>query len=111
MAQYLTLAFTNPVKGREAEYNEWYDNVALPVYRTLPGLKPLGRYKLADIPKAFDFSMDSSWQYLSVYEFSTDDDPSAFFEKMKGILQKNKEYYFSEAIDKTTFFEPLFVAL
>ena len=58
MSKYLMLAFTNPVAGKDAEYNDWYDNVAMPVYRTLPGLKPLGRYRSAEIPKAFRFRDD-----------------------------------------------------
>jgi hypothetical protein len=111
MSKYLMLAFTNPVAGKDAEYNDWYDNVAMPVYRTLPGLKPLGRYRSAEIPKAFDFAMTSSWQYLSVYEFVTDGTPAAFLEKMKSIISNKEGYYFSEAIDKTSFFEPLFVSL
>jgi len=110
MAKYMMFAFTNPIEGREAEYNDWYDNVALPVYRSLPGLKPLGRYKLAGLPKAFSFEMDDTWQYMSMYEFTTDD-PKAFLEKTKEIVSSRTDYYFSDAIDKTRFYEPVFVAL
>ena len=110
MARYLTLALTNPVPGREQEYNDWYDNVALPVYSSIPGFKPLGRFKLADVPSMYPFQMKDQWEYLSLYEFETDDF-AAFVEHVKTTLAVRSQYYFCDAIDKTRFYEPVFVAL
>jgi hypothetical protein len=31
MKNYVVLALTNPVEGREDEYNKWYNEVAVPV--------------------------------------------------------------------------------
>lgn len=110
MARYIVLALTNPVPGREQEYNDWYNNVAIPVYRSIPGFKPFGRFKLADVPSQFPFNMKNEWEYLSLYEFETDD-YATFAEHVKATIAERTEYYFSDAIDKTRFFEPVFIAL
>ena len=108
MAEYMILAFTNPVEGREHEYNDWYDNIAVPTYKSMPGLTHHGRYTLADAPKMFDFSKDSEWKYLSLYSFETDD-LEYYMTKGTEALAKVKEYSFSETIEKTRFFEPIFM--
>jgi hypothetical protein len=110
MSKYLVLAFTNPVAGREREFNDWYENIALPTYNTIAGFRPLGRYRLADVPNSYDFQMDSQWQYLSLYEYETDDRAS-FSAAAKRAIANSKSYYFTEAIDKTTFFQPTFIAM
>ena len=110
MAKHLILALTNPIKGNEEAYNHWYDNVAMPVYKSLPGLIPLGRFKAADVPHLYPFEMDNQFQYLSLYYFETDD-LNAFMEKLKASFAERPEYSFSPDIDQSCFFEPIFVAL
>lgn len=108
MAEYVILAFTNPVAGREKEYNDWYDNIAVPAYKQVPGLTHHGRYELSDAPKMFDFAMDSQWKYLSIYSFETED--LAEFNARGGeVLASIKEYSLSETIDRSCFFEPMYV--
>lgn len=108
MAKYLVLALANVTEGREHEFHDWYDNVAMPVYRGIEGLHHLGRYRILDLPKRHPFQIDSQWQYLSLYEFETDD--LAEFSKLAdAAIEASPDYHFSEAIDKSTFFEPLFV--
>lgn len=108
MSEYIFLAFTNPLKGREDEYNDWYDNIAVPAYKTIPGFKHHGRYTLVDAPKMFEFAMDSDWQYLSIYTFETDD-LNDFLARGAEALALIKGYSLSEAIDKSCFFEPMYV--
>ena len=110
MAQYVLLAMTNPVPGRDAEFNDWYDNVAYPTYKSLPGLVPLGRFKAVDIPKMFPFQMDNQFEYLSIYYFEADD-PVTFMDKLKETFPDRPEYSFSEDIDQSRFFEPIYVAM
>ena len=110
VAKYLVLAFTNPVAGKEAEFNDWYENVALPTYNAVPGLRPLGRYRLADAPRLYDFQMASQWKYLSMYEFETNDHAS-FSAAAKRAIADSKNYYFSETIEKSSFFQPIFIAM
>lgn len=110
MAKHILLALTNPVEGRDAEYNDWYNNVAYPTYKSLPGLVPLGRFKAVDVPHMFPFEMDNQFEYLSMYYFEADD-AVAFMERIKATFADRPEYVFSEDIDQSKFFEPIFVAL
>lgn len=110
MAKHLLLAMTNPLPGKDAEFNDWYDNTAYPTYKSLPGLVPLGRFKAVDVPKMFPFQMDNGFEYLSLYYFETDD-VEAFLEVLKETFPKRPEYSFSETIDQTRFFEPIYVAM
>lgn len=112
MAKYLMMAFTNPVTGREDEYNNWYENVAMPLYKEIPNTKPLGRYKA--VPhKGYEFERENDYEYVSLYEIETDD-LDAHFNRVKEFLAAEgpkRGYDFSDAIDKDRFFEPLFIKL
>src|SRR3546814_12907990 len=93
MAKHILLALTNPVEGRDAEYNDWYNNVAYPTYKSLPGLVPLGRFKAVDVPHMFPFEMDNQFQYLSMYYFEADD-AVAFMERITATFADRPEYVF-----------------
>ncbi len=110
MAKHILLAMTNPLPGREVEYNDWYTLVAYPTYKSLPGLIPLGRFKAVDVPHMLPFEMNNQFQYLSMYFFESDD-AVAFMEKIKATFAERPEYHFSDDIDQSKFFEPIFVAL
>lgn len=110
MAKHLMLAMTNPLPGTEVEYNEWYDGVAYPIYKSLPGLVPLGRFKAVDVPRMFPFQMDNQFEYLSIYSFETED-PVAFVAQIGVILQNKEDYYFSETIDQSRLCGPIYVAI
>lgn len=110
MAKHILLALTNPVAGRDAEYNDWYNTVAYPTYKSLPGLVPLGRFKAVDVPHMFSFEMDNQFQYLSMYYFEADD-AVAFMATIKATFADRPEYVFSDDIDQTKFFEPIYVAI
>jgi hypothetical protein len=110
MAKHVILALTNPVSGKDDEFNDWYDNVAVPTYKSLPGLVPLGRFKAVDVPHLFPFELPNEFAYLSLYYFEADD-AAGFMEKLKASFAERPEYEFSPDIDQTKFFEPVFVAL
>lgn len=110
MAKHILLALTNPVEGRDSEYNDWYNTIAYPTYKSLPGLVPLGRFKAVDVPHMFPFEMDNQFQYLSMYYFEADD-AVAFMENIKATFPDRPEYVFSSDIDQSKFFEPIYVAL
>lgn len=110
MAKHVLLAMTNPVPGKDAEYNDWYNTVAYPTYKSLPGLIPLGRFKAVDVPHMFPFEMDNQFQYLSMYYFETDD-AVKFMETIKATFADRPAYHFGEDIDQSKFFEPIYVAI
>ena len=110
MAKHVLLAMTNPVPGKDAEYNDWYNTVAYPTYKSLPGLIPLGRFKAVDVPHMFPFEMDNQFQYLSMYYFDTDD-AVKFMETIKATFADRPAYHFGEDIDQSKFFEPIYDAI
>lgn len=108
--KHLLFAMTNPLPGRDAEYNRWYDEVAYPAYKSLPGLVPLGRFKAVDVPQMFPFQMRNQFEYISLYWFEAEDSVQ-FLEDMKAAYAKLTDYHFSEDIDQSRFCEPIFMAL
>ena len=85
--QYTMIAYTNPVEGREDEYNKWYDEVHLPEFSALPGVVSGRRFKVdGDKPAA----------YAAVYELSTE--PKNVFAAF-GEALKNGSIHMSDAID------------
>jgi hypothetical protein len=70
------LVLTNPVAGKERDYNDWHTNQHIPDLVSIPGIIAAQRFKLAD------FQMGTGapppWKYLAIYEIETDDLKSVF---------------------------------
>ena len=96
----LYLVFSNPVEGKEDEFNEWYDTVHVHEVLSVPGLLTAQRYRLSDaeIVRAEGFPPPTH-AYLCVYEMQGDVDE---------IMAKIGESYFSgemsmnDSLDVTT---------
>jgi hypothetical protein len=69
MARHLLVVNTNPVTGREDEYNRWYSLTHLQEVVQIPGFVSAQRFRSADaqLGDAGDF------RYLALYELETDD--------------------------------------
>ncbi|MDE2597182.1 MAG: hypothetical protein KGL44_09920 [Sphingomonadales bacterium] len=67
MPRYKMIALTNPVEGREDEFNDWYQNVHLPQVCALPGIKGAQRYR-----SAAALQDPFGRKYLAVYDIETD---------------------------------------
>lgn len=69
--QQLFLAFTNPIVGREADFNEWYDSCHVrEVLRYGRGFLGCQRFKLHDEPLQGSLP---PWEYLALYDLQSDD--------------------------------------
>lgn len=96
----LQLVFSNPVEGRDDEFNEWYDNVHVPEILAIPGIVSAQRFDLfeAEITKN-DALPPATHRYLAIYEMAGDIDE---------VMTKIMESYatgamtMSEASDFTT---------
>lgn len=66
MDKYVLVVLTNPVAGREEEFNSWYNNQHVPDVLKIPGFRSAQRFKLAQ-PDG------SPYKYLALYEVETDD--------------------------------------
>lgn len=88
MKQCMLVVLTNPVSGREQEYNEWYTNVHLSDVLKMPGFKSAQRFTLAR-------EGGSEWKYMALYEFESEEP-----EKVMELLQKHVgDMTMSDALD------------
>ena len=70
MTTHHLIVLTNPVDGREDEYNDWYTNRHLADVLKVPGIVAAQRFKLSEQqrdPGPHPFA------YLAIYECETDD--------------------------------------
>jgi hypothetical protein len=73
------LVYTNPTPGRDAEFNDWYDNTHLPQILTLPMVVAAQRFRLSPTGvdgtaagSLVDTSAPLPHSYLAVYEVTGD---------------------------------------
>ncbi len=91
MSQHVTLiVFTSPVAGREAEYNDWYDNVHLPEFLALPGVVSGRRLRLAP------GGPPSRHSYAAIYELS--EPPGSVIAAMNAAI-RDGSMHMSDALD------------
>jgi len=96
MAKHTFIVFTNPVEGKESEYNDWYNRQHIPDVLNVPGFVGAQRFRLADAQMSRDGNR--THKYLAVYEIETDD--------LAGTLKELRarvgtaEIVSSDAIDK-----------
>jgi hypothetical protein len=67
MPRQILLVFSNPVQGREDEYNDWYTNHHLQEILAIDGFHRAQRFELTDARMTRD-TPDAPWRYLSLYE-------------------------------------------
>jgi hypothetical protein len=71
MPKYTFVVMTNPVDGKEAEFNEWYNSNHIPDVLNVPGFVSGHRFRLADAQMGGEASR--AYKYLALYEIETDD--------------------------------------
>ena len=67
MAKYQLVVLTNAAKGRDEEFNAWYDKTHVKDVLAIPGFTGCQRYKLNPA------SGQTNWGYLALYDVETDD--------------------------------------
>jgi hypothetical protein len=68
MSRHVFAVLTNPVQGREAEFNAWYDDRHVHDILRLPGVVSAQRFGLSP-----EQSAATPYRYLVLYEIETDD--------------------------------------
>jgi hypothetical protein len=81
MGKHHLLAFTNPVAGREADFNRWYDEQHVPDLLAVPGFVSAQRFRLTDATG----QDNPGWTYLALYEIEADD-PDAVMAEVRSRL-------------------------
>ncbi|WP_439678399.1 hypothetical protein [Embleya sp. MST-111070] len=70
MPRYTYVVLTNPVEGKESEFNDWYTNTHVHDALDVPGFVSAQRFALAHKQRA---EAPFPWGYLAIYELETDD--------------------------------------
>lgn len=78
MPRYLFVVYTNPAPGREAEYNDWYDNRHLGDVLAVPGVKSARRLELCG-PQVQD--CEQPYKYLALYDVEAESE-QAFYDAL-----------------------------
>jgi hypothetical protein len=68
MPSYRFMVMTDPVEGREDEYNQWYNETHLPELVRVPGIVAAQRFRLTNA-----LAGNVANRYLSIYELECDD--------------------------------------
>lgn len=90
MTKHVLLVFTDPVEGKDDEYNAWYNDVHLGEVLQADGFVRAQRFKVADLmPGVTDH------EYVAIYELETDDPAAA----MKALRGASAGFTLTDAID------------
>lgn len=68
MAPYVLMVLTNPVEGREDEYNTWYDTAHLPDVLSVKGFVAAQRFEVSEVSAA-----SVAHRSVTIYEIECDD--------------------------------------
>lgn len=90
MATFLVMVHSNPVEGREDEFNDWYEHTHLDEVLSSAGFRSAQRFQLEA-----QAGFESSHRYLAVYE--TDGDSAQ--EVIDRLNASRRERRQSKAID------------
>lgn len=97
MAKYQIYAFTNPVPGKEDEYNHWYDDTHIPDVKRFPGVVSGSRHTLVSSK-----GTASKYKYLAIYDVETELDPDEFATQLLARAG-TPDMFMSDAFDFTDF--------
>ena len=95
MARFSLVVYSNPVEGREQEYNDWYSNRHLNDLLAIPGVISARRFKLSGTQIG---EAAQAYQYLAIYDVEADDVPS--FLKAMGERAAKGEIPVSSAVSR-----------
>lgn len=93
--KYKMLVLSNPVVGREDEFNTWYNEQHLGDVVKIPGFVSAQRFKLV-IPLC-----ENPWQYCAVYEIEAESPQMAIEELMR--RSGTEKLPVSDAMDARTY--------
>lgn len=91
MPQFAYVVHSNPVAGREDEYNDWYSNQHLADVTAVPGFVSAQRFRLMD--EAAEGAPRQ--RYMAIYAMDTEDPVSAI-EQLTALVESG-EMMMSEA--------------
>ena len=76
MQEFTLVVYSNPAEGKEAEYNDWYNNQHLADVVSVPGYISARRCKLSAF-KLDDVTPDPDYRYVAFYTIHSEDPQAA----------------------------------
>jgi len=102
MATSIFIVHTNPIEGREAEFDEWYSERHLRDVVAIPGFVRARRYRLSEA----QFAPFSDFAYVAIYEI--EGDPADAMRALRHALKAGLEVSSSTAQPVyATVYEPI----
>lgn len=92
MPRFSFVVYSNPVEGREQEYNDWYSNQHLSDLLAIPGVISARRFKLSGTQIK---EVPQTYRYLAIYDIEADEVASFIKELM---LRTENGMYISSAM-------------
>lgn len=105
MKEYVYVVRSNPVTGREDEYNRWYSERHLADVMAVSGFVSARRYRIAD-PKAEGAPEQS---YMALYNMRTDD-PEGLVDQLRELVESGR-MEMSEALSQDDLVTILYEAI
>ena len=107
MARHILTVMTNPVAGKDQEFNDWYSNTHIQEVVEIPGFVSAQRFKLSDT----QMGGENEYGYLAIYEIEADDVGIAL-QALKGarpnlkmtdaLAEKRELWAYTQISDKVT---------
>jgi hypothetical protein len=91
MASHFLLVQSNPKEGRDAEYNDWYDQVHLHDVIKIPGFVAAQRFRVSGRMNG----EQPPFEYLAIYEIEAEDVDHA----LARLSEASEKMVISDAID------------
>lgn len=79
MAVYQYMVLISAVRGREAEFDAWYDDRHLADVARVPGVTKARRFPIVSI----EGGDSPTWRSLAIYELETEGDPKDILAQIK----------------------------
>lgn len=98
--KYIQIVFSNPLEGKDDEFNEWYDNVHIPELLAVPGMLSAQRYDLRDAAiYHMEGGAEPEHRYAIIYEMEGDVD--AILNKIQEGVASGK-IHMADCLDMTS---------
>lgn len=91
MPQFKLIVFSDPVKGREDDYHEWYNDTHLRDILTLPGFRTAQRFQTRRMER------DAPCGFAAIYDIEAESIDAAI-----AVARSSETFPTTDAIDLTT---------
>jgi hypothetical protein len=103
MARHLVITHTRPLEGKDAEFNDWYDNIHLAEVLKVEGFVTAQRYR---VEPAADGALPEL-PYIAIYEVETE----SLSQTMAALRTASRSMDMGDSIDRRSVQQQVFTAI